>query len=144
MPSKDKEAVKLNSQKHYEQNKEKRAAQNKAWRAANYERQRALQDSYERKRKQQIAEYKLELGCAHCGYRGHPAALHFDHLPEHEKSFTISQKTKRKWSVLVAEMEKCQVLCANCHAIQTATRHTEKHERTQKEKKEQQLSLRLA
>jgi hypothetical protein len=141
---KQKEKAKEIGAKWYLVNKSKKDAQNTAWRKANQERFTRLQVEWQRKRLQQISEIKLERGCAQCGYRGHPAALHFDHLPEYEKSFTISQRTHRKWSTIVAEMEKCQVLCANCHAIQTAARHQEKQGRKRKEKREQQMSLRLA
>ncbi|WP_432793703.1 hypothetical protein [Rhodococcus ruber] len=72
-----------------------------------------------------VRSYKLERGCADCGYRGHPAALEFDHLPQFEKKYTISQilaKLSVPHDELVAEMAKCDVVCANCHRVRTFAR----------------------
>ncbi|MFE5699991.1 hypothetical protein [Rhodococcus koreensis] len=71
-----------------------------------------------------VQAYKLERGCVDCGYKGHPAALEFDHLPEHEKKFTISQRIAANVDreVLLAEMAKCDVVCANCHRVRTFER----------------------
>lgn len=72
-----------------------------------------------------IREYKLERGCADCGYKGHPAALEFDHLPQFEKKYTISQITARMaipHEVVLEEIAKCEVVCANCHRVRTYAR----------------------
>lgn len=70
-----------------------------------------------------IHQHKLSLGCADCGYNKHPAALEFDHRPGEKKLFNIGEKVgsyaiERIW----AEIAKCDVVCANCHAIRTAER----------------------
>lgn len=65
---------------------------------------------------------KLEAGCADCGYREHPAALQFDHLPGTHKLFRLSHSAQRAWHLVLAEVAKCEVVCANCHAVRTATR----------------------
>jgi hypothetical protein len=76
------------------------------------------------KKKQWLDEYKLERGCADCGYRDRPEALEFDHLPEFEKSFTISLKVMSKTlDKLQEEVAKCEVVCSNCHRIRTTARH---------------------
>jgi hypothetical protein len=54
-----------------------------------------------------------------CGYNGHPVALHFDHRNQGEKSFKISSGLNRNLNSLLAEIAKCDVRCANCHAIKT-------------------------
>ena len=68
---------------------------------------------------------KVLFGCVDCGYNKHPEALQFDHRPGVVKTGNISQ-----WSgsidSLIAEMDKCDVVCANCHAIRTAIRRDEK------------------
>lgn len=71
------------------------------------------------KRRNIIQEYKLNKGCAICGYNKHPAALDFDHLEQNTKSFNISQDPKRKWEDTLKEIDKCRVLCRNCHAVET-------------------------
>ncbi len=66
---------------------------------------------------------KMERGCADCGYRGHPAALQFDHLPGFEKRYKVSLMLGAyQLHVIVAEIAKCEVVCGNCHAIRTAER----------------------
>lgn len=70
------------------------------------------------------AEYvnaiKSARGCADCGYNAHPAALHFDHLPGRGKYRNVSQLcVHHKMERLAEEIAKCEVVCANCHAIRT-------------------------
>jgi len=51
--------------------------------------------------------------CVNCGYKRCMSALHFHHLNPHEKDFNISSKTN--WNNIVIELEKCVLLCSNCH-----------------------------
>lgn len=81
----------------------------------------------QRELKARLSDYKLQVGCARCGYKEHSAALHFNHLGD--KSFNISQDAKVAWSKLFAEIEKCEVLCANCHAVHT---YEERHFHTKR------------
>ena len=66
-----------------------------------------------------IKRVKMMLGCADCGYKGHPAALHFDHLDPDQKVSPVSALAGSSLSKIKREMRKCQVVCANCHAIRT-------------------------
>lgn len=71
----------------------------------------------------EIHEYQQEKGCADCGYNEHPAALEFDHLISTKKLFNIGEQIgNRSRKVLWEEIAKCDVVCANCHAIRTANR----------------------
>lgn len=70
----------------------------------------------------QLARIKLGRGCADCGYRDHAAALHFDHLPGTQKLQEVSQMARKPWADVLAEIDKCEVVCANCHALRTAAR----------------------
>lgn len=70
-----------------------------------------------------VAEIKLARGCADCGYREHPAALDFDHLPGHKKKFGIAAGChKYSWEDVLIEIAKCDVVCANCHRVRTYER----------------------
>lgn len=66
---------------------------------------------------------KLESGCVDCGYDKHPRALQFDHV-RGEKIENVSRLVLQacSWNRIEAEIAKCEVVCANCHAIRTAGR----------------------
>jgi len=66
-----------------------------------------------RRREQAIA--MLGGRCSRCGYDRCSAALSFHHMDN--KSFALSGKdlVRRAWSQVEAELQKCILLCANCH-----------------------------
>ena len=67
-----------------------------------------------------IDEIKLKTGCIECGYKENPVALDFDHINPADKEFTIGTSyTSVSLKRLYKEIDKCQVLCANCHRIRT-------------------------
>src|SRR5690606_10576655 len=71
-------------------------------------------------RKRLLNGIKLRRGCARCGYREHAAALDFDHKDPNKKKFNISTRYIHATdSDLMAELNKCEVLCANCHRVRT-------------------------
>lgn len=54
--------------------------------------------------------------CFGCGLEGPSAVYDFHHWDAGEKEFGISQDgIPRRWVDVVAELEKCVMLCANCH-----------------------------
>ena len=66
------------------------------------------------KRRAYLGAIKMERGCCDCGYKGHPAALHFDHI-KGEKEMDLSHAYSKR--LIEQELTKCVVRCANCHAI---------------------------
>jgi hypothetical protein len=78
-----------------------------------------------------VAAYKLEHGCADCGYNKHPAALDFDHLPGVVKVRDVKSGLQFGWEGLLAEVAKCEVVCANCHRIRTVERLDTKYDLAQ-------------
>ncbi len=69
-----------------------------------------------------IKEYFLAHPCADCG-EADPVVLEFDHIDRSTKTAAISVmiKFQRPWRVILQEIEKCEVRCANCHRRRTAT-----------------------
>jgi hypothetical protein len=63
-----------------------------------------------------LTALKLRHGCAVCGYRGHPAALDFNHY-KGEKKLDLCAMVKRGYSIqtLREEIAKCVILCSNHH-----------------------------
>ena len=67
-----------------------------------------------------IVAYLLAHPCVDCG-EGDPVVLDFDHV-RGEKRDEISQMVNKKcsWNTILAEIEKCEIRCANCHRRKTA------------------------
>lgn len=68
-----------------------------------------------RKKKLQVVEY-LGGVCIVCGYNKYAGALHCHHLDRETKEFGVSTYRITKWETLTPELDKCVLLCANCHA----------------------------
>ena len=78
---------------------------------------RALSLKYKADMEKFLFEYLSAHPCS-CG-ETNILTLQFDHL--RDKSFTIAcQATSSSIATIKAEIDKCQVLCANCHSIKTA------------------------
>lgn len=86
--------------KHYLENKQKYIDKSKRWR---------------HERRDSLAALKKTLSCAHCE-ENHPAVLEFHHEDPKKKEGSIS-KLALEWADerLRKELDKCTVLCANCH-----------------------------
>jgi predicted DNA-binding protein YlxM (UPF0122 family) len=69
-----------------------------------------------RKIKQMAVEYKGGK-CVKCGYNKYIGALEFHHLDPTVKDFTISNSGHcRSWEKVKDELDKCILVCSNCHA----------------------------
>ena len=67
-----------------------------------------------------LLRYFKSHPCVDCGETD-PVVLEFDHL--RDKSFAVSQGLSRaSWERVLQEIEKCEVVCANCHRRRTARR----------------------
>jgi transposase len=70
-------------------------------------------------RRRTKAKLVAEAGgcCVLCGYDRHQAALHFHHLDPTKKEFHLADMgVTRSIERLRREVEKCVLLCGNCHA----------------------------
>jgi DNA-directed RNA polymerase subunit M/transcription elongation factor TFIIS len=72
--------------------------------------------SYQRKRIRQI---KSCCSCSKCGYEDDGRALQFHHkYGEKDSSIPEMVNSSNTWDVLLDELRKCDILCANCHIIE--------------------------
>ena len=71
-----------------------------------------------RRWKNKIRYVEMKGGkCERCGYDAHPGALQFHHT--RDKSFQISaNRLLLKDETILPELNKCILLCGNCHAIE--------------------------
>lgn len=99
-----------------------------------YNRQRYIEDPQRQlaanrvtkeRNRQRFIDYKQTLSCTDCGnvdWR----VLEFDHLSD--KIGNVSELAIHwSWERLMTEIEKCEVVCANCHRIRTHERKTVPH-----------------
>ena len=70
-------------------------------------------ESWRKRKKKALVEYKGGK-CQCCGYSRCIEALEFHHLDPNIKSFTISGKSK-SFNSLKSEVDKCILVCSNCH-----------------------------
>ena len=84
-----------------------------------------------------VDQIKLESGCVKCGYNKNPKALEFNHIDPSNKYRDRNGKTvdisrmaiasgknsaeKSRYAIktILKEIEKCEILCANCHREHT-------------------------
>jgi hypothetical protein len=104
-----------------------KAAYQRQW----YERNRSrhianvadLRRAWRHENKKIVAAAK-SVPCADCGRRYPPYVMDFDHVRGDKLGNIGSLKMQVPAAVLLAEIAKCDVVCANCHRIRTHQRWT--------------------
>ena len=69
----------------------------------------------QRSLKKQCVDY-LGGKCIICGYDKYQGALHFHHRDMSTKEFSLSHKKRYSFEYLKGELDKCILVCANCHS----------------------------
>src|ERR1700722_6851106 len=107
MPVHDKKKQAIYARAHYLRNKAKITA-----RAAIFTKE------VNRSNKKFVARVKRRFGCSQCRMKN-PLCLDFHHL--RDKTANVANAVSRGWARerLKEEIRKCQILCANCHRIET-------------------------
>ncbi len=71
------------------------------------------------KRRRKIKTLAIEYKggkCQVCGYNKYQGALDLHHINHKDKNFGIGDKGyTRSWEKVKAELDKCVLVCANCH-----------------------------
>lgn len=62
-----------------------------------------------------ITEYYGKYECTVCGYNRCLGAIEFHHFKTGEKEFEVSKMSSFSKERIILELEKCLMLCANCH-----------------------------
>jgi ribosomal protein L44E len=89
------------NQRYYQKNKERYATKRKEQRDRN---------------RKFIKDYKSELECIVCG-ESESVCLDFHHRDPQMKEIEVAEAVRQLWSVarILEEIEKCDILCSNCH-----------------------------
>ena len=97
------------------------------WDVRYYEKHQHYRDSHNTSRRKireenarQVFEYLTRHPCIVCG-EPDPIVLEFDHRDRVKKSGSIANMVlNSSWKQIELEIEKCDVLCANCHRRKSA------------------------
>ena len=100
------ECTKAYHKEHYRANKEKYLKSTKTNKKLAYEKINKLKDN----------------PCTDCGNRFPPEAMDFDHI-NYDKEYSIAMLVgMNSMTKALSEIEKCELVCANCHRIRTKLR----------------------
>jgi L-lysine 2,3-aminomutase len=102
--SRCKECMKMLMKKHYTSNKDYYKAKARTHDSNHYE---------------IFLEILKTKSCVDCGETD-PVVLDFDHTGDKVMSIAHMLQKRLSWTTILAEMEKCEVRCANCHRRKTA------------------------
>lgn len=78
--------------------------------------QRCEQSYRRRERRRKILAEAKDVSCADCGIKYPPYVMTFHHRDPRTKINNVANMVSEGIERLLAEIAKCDVLCANCHA----------------------------
>ena len=102
---------------HHANNKDHANARNKRWKINNAEHVKTYKDARYAERRDFIDAAKSKP-CIDCGGVFPPCVMDFDHV-RGTKKFQIAWSLNSNLDKIQAEMNKCELVCANCHRIRT-------------------------
>lgn len=70
-------------------------------------------------KRKMLYDYLANKCCTDCGI-SNPIVLEFDHIDPTNKKHNVSSMMGYSWSKILEEINKCDIVCANCHRIRTA------------------------
>lgn len=98
--------------------------------------------SLHRYRQKKRAVELLGGKCCRCSWSGSIAALQFHH--KRGKTTDITRILHRSWERVSKELKKCELLCANCHAVEHANQNPKFHEAVNSPRKSNHWKARAA
>jgi hypothetical protein len=110
---------------------EKQKAYSRAYYERNKETVKATTKENSKTYRDKWRSFKATLSCVKCG-QNHVATLDFHHVDSSTKEAAVNELVRnRAYKKAMQEVEKCIVLCANCHRIH----HHEEYLAAKKKKK---------
>lgn len=98
---------------------------NKTYYKGNKNKYRARLKHYRQEIKSKITALKESSTCADCSNYYPPVCMDFDHV-RGKKLFDISSYSGKcgsmSWERIQQEIDKCELVCANCHRLRTERR----------------------
>jgi hypothetical protein len=70
------------------------------------------------KNRRLLQEYKQGRPCTDCGEKYPYFVMQFDHISD-DKEYNVSLMLNRPWAIVMQEIAKCELVCANCHMFRS-------------------------
>lgn len=83
--------------------------------------QKRFQRIFKRKRLERLRDLK-KGPCVDCSGIFHPAAMQWDHIDATIKFKDVAKMAQYRFERALEEIKKCELVCANCHAVRTYNR----------------------
>jgi len=116
------------NKKYYQLNKEKKAEYDKRYRELNKEKIREQSKKWNKEHRREYRKEKkaicLEYLGGKCVKCGATERLEFDHIDRTTKKYTITGSVTNNFDNLKEELNKCQLLCYDCHKVKTKSEKT--------------------
>ncbi len=161
MPSKEcywknPEYYRKKAREYHANHPEKGASSSKAWAKENPVRSKIIKLRHYLKNKERIMQRNIErkkelkircvayLGgaCNECKLKDDCLDVYcFHHRNPSEKSFNISSKRMSTFERIKKELDKCDLLCSNCHRKEHQVTKMDRHARYRRRKKEKAISI---
>ena len=118
MPYKDKTDQLAAQRRHYQKNSENIKA-----------RTRVTNQKLRKRNREYVENLKASTPCSDCGNTYPSYVMQFDHIID-DKRGNVANLVRSSFSleVIQAEIDKCELVCANCHAERTFSRIREAEE----------------
>ncbi len=89
----------------------------------NKEKYNAYQKEYQLKRYHDRRRFAIEYLGGRCSSCLSELKLEIDHIEPKKKAFSIGKMWSVAESTFIAELNKCQLLCSDCHLLKTKAQH---------------------
>lgn len=117
---KNREKINLHRREYWKKHRDKKKEADKRYYLKNKAELNEKQREYHRKREDEfLSAYKKGKSCALCNYNEHWEILQFHHKDKKKKLFeiTLFKIAKKSPEELKREIEKCILICPNCHFL---------------------------
>lgn len=91
------------------------ARKREEWHAKNSKQRERVKDRSDAARA--LIQREKKCPCADCGIEYPAPVMHFHHRDPSQKFKTVCSLVNHSEETILAEIAKCDVLCANCHAM---------------------------
>lgn len=116
----NKDRINLHKKEYRKMNKERKRLSDKKYYEKNKIELNRKQREYHQKRQNYfLSVYKKDKCCSLCGYNEHYEILQFHHKNKQKKLFeiTLFKIAKRSLKEIKTEIDKCILICPNCHFL---------------------------